>query len=472
MKIVSIGGGMVGLTAAMLLARDGHQVMVLERDDAPPPTTADEAWDGWERRGVNQFRLSHFIQPGFHGMAEREMPELLDDLTRAGALRFNALELVPQELSGGVRPGDGDYTALTGRRPIIEAAVASRAQATDGIEIRRGVAVAGLVVADATDNGTAPHVMGVHLESGEEVTGDLVLDLGGRRSALPKWLEGIGAKPMHEELEDCGFTYYGRHFRSKDGSTPPMIGPLAMDYGSVSVLTLPADNGTWGCVVVTVGGDAPLRGLRDTDRWTAAMQSFPLQAHWLDGVPLEDGVVSMTKIEDRRRRWVVDDQPVVTGIAPVGDAWACTNPSLGRGVTIGAYHAVALRDLLREGDPSDPTGFALAWQRKTDESVGEWYDATLAFDRNRLAEATAAIEGKEFETDDPAWNQFHAMGQGAGSDPDLFRAMFDIIGVIRPPSVVFGNAEIAAKIDAIGDSYKDAEYFGPTRDEMVAIANG
>ena len=46
-----------------------------------------------------------------------------------------------------------------------------------------------------------------------------------------------------EELEDVGFVYYGRHFRSADGTTPPIIGPLLQAYGTVSVLTLPADNG-------------------------------------------------------------------------------------------------------------------------------------------------------------------------------------------------------------------------------------
>ena len=33
-QIVVMGGGLNGLTAGMLLARDGHQVTVLERDAA------------------------------------------------------------------------------------------------------------------------------------------------------------------------------------------------------------------------------------------------------------------------------------------------------------------------------------------------------------------------------------------------------------------------------------------------------
>lgn len=476
MKIVSVGGGIVGLTTAMLLARDGHQVTVLERDEAAPPTAPEEAWRDWERRGVNQFRLLHFIQPGFRGIAEREIPELLDDLHDAGALRLNVLELAPEELTGGVRPTDVQYAALTARRPVIEATVAARAARTEGVEIRRGTPVAGLVATATGTHNRPPHVTGVRLEGGEELAADLVLDTAGRRSALPRFLEDLGARPLDEQLEDSGFAYYGRHFRSEDGSTPPIIGPLAMDYGSVSVLTLPADNGTWGCGIITVGGDAALRGLRDPDRYMAAMRALPLHAHWVDGEPIDD-VAYITKIEDRQRRWVVEGEPVVTGVAPVADAWACTNPSLGRGISIGAHHAVALRDLLRETEgtdgsaTADPTAFALAWQQRTDDAVGEWYDATLRYDRHRLAEASAIIEGKVFEPDDQLWDQLRALVHGAGSDPDLFRAMFDIVGVLRPPSEVFGDAKIAAKIDAIGDTYKDAEYFGPTRDEILAIAN-
>ena len=61
-EVVMVGGGVVGLCGGLLLARDGHRVTLLERDPAPP-TRPEDAWTGWERRGVNQFRMLHYFLP-------------------------------------------------------------------------------------------------------------------------------------------------------------------------------------------------------------------------------------------------------------------------------------------------------------------------------------------------------------------------------------------------------------------------
>jgi len=40
-RIIVLGGGMCGLASGLLLARDGHEVTVLERDAAPVPDSVD-----------------------------------------------------------------------------------------------------------------------------------------------------------------------------------------------------------------------------------------------------------------------------------------------------------------------------------------------------------------------------------------------------------------------------------------------
>ena len=62
-KVLVLGGGFSGLASALMLARDGHAVTVLERDPAPVPESPELAWEAWERRGVAQFRQAHYMQP-------------------------------------------------------------------------------------------------------------------------------------------------------------------------------------------------------------------------------------------------------------------------------------------------------------------------------------------------------------------------------------------------------------------------
>ena len=58
-RIVVAGGGIIGLSMAMMLTKQGHEVTVLERDDGGVPGSPDEAWQAWDRHGVAQFRQPH-----------------------------------------------------------------------------------------------------------------------------------------------------------------------------------------------------------------------------------------------------------------------------------------------------------------------------------------------------------------------------------------------------------------------------
>ncbi len=466
--VVVVGAGIVGLSTGMLLARDGHTVTVLERDSAVPGSPED-AWTSWERKGVNQFRMLHFFQPRMLSLLETELPEVPARMADAGALRFNPIPGAPDTLTGGWRETDTEFDALTGRRPVMEAAFAAAAENTPGLTVRRGEAVAGFVTGRETTPGV-PHVSGVRTEGGEEIAADLVIDACGRRSSLPMLLASIGARPPIEELEDSGFLYYGRHFRSADGSTPPPFGPLLMPYGSISVLTLPADNGTWGIGIITSAKDAPLRPLKEIDRWTEVVKSFPLVAHWLDGEPLDDQVAVMAKIEDRHRRFVVDGAPVATGVLAVGDSWACTNPSLGRGMAIGLTHAVALRDQLRDGPLDNPAKLALAWDDRTGATVEPYYRSTLEYDRHRLAEVEAYANGEPYEPGDPAWDMTHALELASGRDPDIFRGMLRIVAVLQTPDQAFAAPGVADKVVELGGGWRDEPPLpGPDREGLLSI---
>ena len=87
-RVIVVGGGIVGLGASLMLARDGHQVTVLERDPALPPDPG-EAWEEWERRGVNQFRLLHYFQPRYREVMDANVPEVVAAFLGAGALVVN-----------------------------------------------------------------------------------------------------------------------------------------------------------------------------------------------------------------------------------------------------------------------------------------------------------------------------------------------------------------------------------------------
>ena len=469
-RIVIIGAGVVALGGALMLARDGHEVIVLERDPAAPPDDPADAWERWERPGLNQFRLPHAFLGGFRAILQAELPEVAKDLEAAGALRLNFIrDVLPPQMTGGWRDGDERFGWLTGRRPFMEAVVAAAAEKAPGVEVRRGAAVSGLISGTAVRPGV-PQVTGVRTRTGESIRADLVVDMSGRRSALPDWLAEIGARRPAEELEDTGFVYYGRHFRSADGSTPPMMGPPQMSWGTVVSLTLPADNGTWSVVLAAAAKDKALRSLREPERWEATVRALPLVAHWLDGTPIDDGVAVLARLEDRYRGYVVDGTPVATGVVAVADSWACTNPTHGRGTSVGMLHALTLRDQVREAGLDDPAAFADAFHAATAETVEPWYRITNATDRHQLGEIAAAIRGDAYDPQDPEYELEKVLEATSGQDPDCLRANLDVRLVLRPPELVLADPELRAKVLRLGSGGRERPAFGPDRAQLVALA--
>ncbi len=462
--IVMVGSGVVGMCSAMLLARDGHQITVLERDPALPPADAAAAWADWERRSVAQFRNGHLFLSRFREELSRELPEVVTALEDFGALRINTLDGLPESFTGPVLPEDRRFDVLTARRPVCEAALARVADQTAGLTIRRGVAVSGLVLADGSEH-SVPRVTGVRTEEGEEVMADLVIDAGGRRSPFQRWLTEAGAA-VTEDVDDLGFVYYGRHFASEDGSVPAAHGGGLTHYGSVSILSLAADNGTWSLILVASAKDKAMRALTDTTTWTNVMRQFPLTAHWLDGEPLSDKMEVMAGIADIRRHLVIDGKPAVEGVVAIGDASSATNPSVGRGASIGLLQAIALRDTLAATGSDDLHALAIAFHDACEERVSPYVQDTVVFDRTRLDIIESAMNGVDYVNDDPGYLLGQALANGVGRHPDLLRGYLEVANLLARGADVLsrpGMAELAIEHGAA------APPPGPGRHDLLEL---
>jgi 2-polyprenyl-6-methoxyphenol hydroxylase-like FAD-dependent oxidoreductase len=456
---VVLGAGPVGLVAAMLMAADGWEVVVFEKDPAEVPASPTEAW-AWDRRGVAQFRQAHALHPRARQVLERELPEVLGRLEAFGGFRYNYLHSFPNAAVDDFRAGDDRYDTVTARRPVIEAAFAQVAEETPRVRVVRGVTVEGPVLDAHPVGQVIPRVVRVCASDGQEYPATYVLDALGRRSRFPDWVRAAGGRAPEEEASDAGFAYYIRHYRGDVMSE--FRGPLAFDMANLRVLTLPADNNTWALGLVAAAGDKPFKGLRDNDTWVRVFGALPLVAHWLDGEPLCD-VLVMAGVLDRRRRFVLDSRPVIAGLLPVGDAWSCTNPSAGRGITLGLLHAVALRDAIR-AHPDDPVRCAVEFDRLTELHVLPWYNDQVQRDRERITRFEVLKAGV---TPGPARDPLAPLMAAARLDPDAARAAFDVVGCLVPPADVLGRPGLRGRLGKSGNLPVSPP--GPTRADLLAL---
>jgi 2-polyprenyl-6-methoxyphenol hydroxylase-like FAD-dependent oxidoreductase len=83
------GAGFAGLATALLLAADGRDVTVIDRDPAPPCGGPEMSWASWDRRAVRQFRQTHAYLGLARLLIRRELPRLWTRLLEAGITEHN-----------------------------------------------------------------------------------------------------------------------------------------------------------------------------------------------------------------------------------------------------------------------------------------------------------------------------------------------------------------------------------------------
>jgi hypothetical protein len=310
--------------------------------------------------------------------------------------------------------------------------MADAARAEPGVDLR-AVGAAGLLL----DAGPVPRVRGLALVDGSVLEADLVLDAGGRRSPVSRWLADAG-HPVEERTDRCGAKYYTRHFRVVDRATAPPLNRGFLEgheFPSFLQLLFLGDNDTAMLALAVHDADPLFKQARAEACYMALAHANPALAPWMRALEPTSPVFALGSLDNRMRSLVRDGRPVVLGLHQVGDALATTNPTRGRGISMGLAAVGALHDLVGTG--SDPESTALAFEAWRAGVLGTYYRETAAGDAVVGAKLRASFEDVpvpanappvELPDDHPlSWPELEG---ACVRDPDLFRVMMRANGLM------------------------------------------
>jgi 2-polyprenyl-6-methoxyphenol hydroxylase-like FAD-dependent oxidoreductase len=478
MKVVIAGGGATGCFATLLLARAGHEVLVLERDRLDP------AGVDVFRAGAPQLVHPHIVMPYCRELLARRLPDVYADLLRAGVVEAPLSTQMPQSLPDtDPRPGDERLVQLMTRRSTFDLVLGQAARAEPRVTLRTGVTVTGLLAEPGGQHGKPPRVTGVRTGHGA-VGADVTIDATGRRSAIDGWLRelrSLGARETSLQQAECGLAYYSRHYRIRPGALPPgALPPGSQHQRKVATLdeflagVWPADNGTVQVAIAPLAADRRFSAVRDAGVFTAVLRLVPSLAPWLEVLDPTTGIFVMGGLHNTLRRLVTGGVPVATGLHAIGDTVCTTNPTLARGLALAMTGAADLAAVLGEHG-RDPMAQALALDELVTAHIEPYYAEQASVDGARLAQLRHSVFG------DPVPERpdgegagadrigYHQVRAAAAFDPVVFRAFWRVQGMIATPGEVYTDPEVVARTrEILRNIGASAPADQPSREQLSA----
>lgn len=466
MKIIAVGGSVTGLAAAAALSDQGHEVLILEREAVAPPSTVEEAADGWPRPTVPQASHSHaFGSRGTNILRER-LPDVYAGLVEAGAGEVNLANFTPPSLGPVSRvPSDDLLNMLTVRRSTFEWVLRSKVLARDGVSLRTGATVRGLI----TDG---DRVTGVRLDDGSELAADLVLDASGRKTNSAKWLSDAGLPVPEAQSESCRITYYTRYYR-RLSPTPP--GPLNRGFGaggtwdSYTAVLFLGEGNTFSLSIGVLPDDKPMKALREEAAFTAAIRATPLLAGWVapgNSEPISP-VYAMGGLDNSSRFVDPGASRLTIGFYALGDAVCTTNPANGRGVSLALAHVYELVDLLA-AHPSVDRGQAAKFAGATKALLAPWLGEAIANDRGRAGMWEAVAAGQPPRMPPPGVVHFGAAVAASTKDAEVWRRVAQVMMSLVSPAELYANDEMAQRIGKALAGGPPPQLPGASRADLIA----
>lgn len=372
--IVICGGGVIGLLSALMLARRRFEVTVVERDEPVDHPPIDGSADGWQRPGVAHAMHAHLFQARITRVLRAELPDVVHAMAQSGI----------DQITPDFGAGHGDDAVLLARRPVFES-VLRRAVREDPRISWVHDAASGYVVEN-------DRVTGLR-RGGADLTADLVIDAGGKRSQTPRWLAAAGVEVPKEERYPCDLHYFSRHYRLRSGSSfPEGVGMAAELTPYAMFLVIRGDTDTFAFTGAVSKQDPLRERLRDPARFEALLGRLPVMAPWLAlGDPIGD-VTVMAGLANRRRTLIRDHEPVVRGLVLVGDALLYTNATLGQGIALGAWEAEALTHLIADLGATN-LRLEVAYQSWVDAHIVPRFDNQVRVDELMVAYLRSGVRG-------------------------------------------------------------------------------
>jgi 2-polyprenyl-6-methoxyphenol hydroxylase-like FAD-dependent oxidoreductase len=436
MRAAVVGAGPTGLYTAMVLARRGHEVVVVDRDPGPRD-------DGsWPRRGVMQFHHPHAFRAQVVEALRAELPEVWDDLLAAGA----------EPLVSTAGPGGPEQVmGVRCRRLTFERVLRAAAERQAGLSIRTGHADE--VCADRG------RVTGIRVD-GAVLEADLVVDASGRGGRLGR------NRRAPARTGECGIAYVSRQHELHPGAGPgPMNSPLglvAIHHGYMVVVFL-HDHEIFSTLIARSSSDHALAALRFPEAFDAATHAIPALAAWTDPGRSRPhtAVLPGGRLQNSYQGQLDEHGDVaLPGLVFVGDAVCTTNPAVGRGVATSLLQARELIRLL-DDHPGDLTSLSLAFDRWCAENIEPWFHDHVYWD----AELARRWAGADIDLTRPLPSDLIMAATEA--DPSLLPVVGPYLGMRALPASLDAAQERARRIYAGGWCPPVPE--GPTRDELAQL---
>ncbi len=364
-----IGGSMGGLLAARVLAERFDKITILDRDTFPETPE--------HRNGVPQSRHAHGILMRGQEIIAELFPGIMQDLREAGATTQGPIVVVSP--AGKLPIYEEDTEGVWASRVLLEHHVRERLKETSNVTFISQAEVTGLI---ATPD--KHRVMGAQVryrDASQEVEtlyADLVVDVSGRHSKAPTWLESLGYDAPPEEVINSGLGYASRYYK-KPANFPSEWAGLLMNgrppHNPRAGLILPIENGVWH---VTVGGFAGHFPPTDENGFMAWAKDLPDPSLY-EAIRVAEPLTPIRgyRTPTNRLRHFERLSRRPAGFIVMGDAVCAFNPIYGQGITTRALEALALQKVLRTSSDTTSERFARRVQQAVSKVVAApWMVAT------------------------------------------------------------------------------------------------